>query len=354
MEVKAMRKLVTLRRIARIDPIPNADAIEKATIDGWEVVVKKGMFAEGDHCVYFEIDSLLPILDPRFSFLVKGGQKVHQDGLDYIKLKTIRLRGQLSQGLALPVAEFTEITSHPIEPGTNYSETLYSVNFSEHLGVVIHEPPIPAQLKGQAKGYFPSWIRRTDQERIQNMPEVLLDTVAQYEVTIKLDGTSMTVFRNGDEIGVCSRNLQLIETPDNTMWQIAHESGLIDLLKSNTRNLAIQGELIGPKIQGNPEDLKAPEFHIFDIWDIDQQAYLSFEARHDWLSSHLSASAKHVPLVHIINLSQFKGQIANILAYAEGPSLNLSKQREGIVFKRLDGGASFKVISNAYLLKDKT
>ena len=149
-----MRKLVTIQEIEDIQPIEGADSIEKAKIKEWWVVVKKGEFIVGDYCIYFEIDSFLPI-KPEYEFLLRGSspKKMLVDGQEKegIRLKTIRLKGQISQGLALPIA--TIANNLPKEVGTDISEI---------LGVIKYEPPIPANLAGVVKGNFPSFIPKTD------------------------------------------------------------------------------------------------------------------------------------------------------------------------------------------------
>ena len=169
----ATRKLVTIQKISDLKPIENADAIECAGVLGWHVVVKKGEFKIGDPCVYFEIDSLLPVVS-EFAFLSKSGvKKSYADGKEYegYRLKTIRLRGQISQGLCLPISILdgkkypTDSRKNPVyQTGTDVTSL---------LGVVKYEPVIPANLSGQAKGLFPGFIPKTDETRIQFCPKVL-------------------------------------------------------------------------------------------------------------------------------------------------------------------------------------
>ena len=229
------RQLVTIRTVSELRPIPDADAIETAVVDGWTCVVKKGEFGAGDRGVYFEIDSLLPLADERFSFLKKGaiGQEFH-------KLRTVKLRKQLSQGLLLPTSAFPELTTE-------------CADMAGTLGIIKWEPTLPVCLAGKVKGVFPSFVRKTDEERIQNMPSVLTDeTQSHFEVSIKLDGSSMTVFHRDGEIGVCSRNLQLIESEENTLWQVVKRLHMDKVLLKIGRNVAVQGELIGAGDSGKP------------------------------------------------------------------------------------------------------
>jgi RNA ligase (TIGR02306 family) len=338
------RSLVTIRTISCVRPIPGADAIECATVDGWDVVVKKGEFQIGDRGVYFEIDSFLPTADERFSFLAKSGIR-EMDGCKGMRLKTIKLRGQISQGLLLPLSLFPEIFA------SGECGDLASV-----VGVQKWEPPIQPQLAGQMKGGFPFFIQKTDQERIQNMPEILTEQAdEEFEVTVKLNGTSMTVYYQDGSVGVCGRNIEFREGADNTYWRVACRDNLPVALCGLNQNLAIQGELIGPGIQGNPEKLRDHEFYIFDVFDIVRGQYLSRVDRMcvvDRLKIE-GADLKTVPLVGFYRLNEFHVDVHKVLDLATGPSLNPNVQREGVVFKRVDGRCSFKAISNTYLLKSE-
>jgi len=329
-----MRKLATVRTVSEIRPIEGADMIELAIIDGWQCVAKKGELKQGAKALYCEIDSLLPANDPRFAFLAARGTSKNADGAEGYRLRSIKLRGQLSQGLALPVEMFPEIEDDDIDTA---------------LGIVKYEPPMPAQLMGLARGNFPSFIRKTDQERIQNLPHLLGDT-GTWEVTQKLDGSSMTVYFNNGEFGVCSRNIDLKETDGNSFWNAARRLGLREKMATFGKNIALQGELIGEGIQKNPEQIAGQDFYLFDVWDIDRQCHVSMGER------KIAAAAlglKSVPLIDIITLEIFDS-MASILKCAEGFSwLNGKTQREGVVFKRIDGSDSFKVISNKYLLKNE-
>jgi RNA ligase (TIGR02306 family) len=347
-----MRKLVTIRNISGIRPIPDADAIECATVEGWSVVIKKGEFQPGDLCVHFEIDSFLPFADERFAFLAKN--KIIWEGREGVRLRTVKLRGQVSQGLILPLFAFPEIDKVRTEQKLS-SADVREIDFSSHINVEKWEAPIPADLAGEVEGAFPSVVQKTDQERIQNIPEILANAGVDdlYEVTIKLDGSSMTVFHNAGKVGVCGRNWQYCETGSNTLWRVARRDRLIEALALFGQNIALQGEIIGEGIQGNPEKIRGQEFYLFDIFDIDKQVYLGRKARQSVIASltQTGAAIKEVPYIDDVSLRRFQGEMGEILAFAEGPSLNPKTSREGVVFKRLDGGQSFKVISNQYLLK---
>ncbi len=137
------RKLASVVKIVDIQPIPGADAIVVVTVKGWKVVVKVNEYKVGDLAVYYEIDSFLPIR-PQFEFLRKSSYK-RMGSSEGFRLKTIRLRGQISQGLLTPIPEGI---SNPKEGD----------DLTEALDIVKYEPPIPAQLAGKIKGTFPSFI----------------------------------------------------------------------------------------------------------------------------------------------------------------------------------------------------
>lgn len=339
-----MRRLVTLRTVRDILPIAGADNIELAIVDGWQCVVKKGEFRAGDPGLYFEIDALLPDSDARFAFLAKHGVKRNPDGRTGYRLRTVRLRGVLSQGLLLPMRDFPEIV-----PDDEYAEAL-----DDQLGVVKWEPHVSAALGGNPRGNFPAFVPKTDQERIQNATFILGDENL-YEVTLKLDGSSMTVYHRDGEMGVCSRNINLQEDEGNTFWAVARMLNLPERIAA-LGNFAVQGELMGPGIQGNRENLPAHDLYVFDVFDIDAQRYLLPPERIQFMA-HLNAMDGPVvnscPLVMMASPAEIsRGDINRMLDHATGPSL-FNNTREGVVWKHMSvPGASFKVISNEFLLTE--
>ncbi len=337
-----MRKMATIRKIDDIGPIPGADAIEVATVGGWKVVVKKGEYQPGDLAVYCEIDSWIPTeLAP---FLTKGKEPREFEGVKGERLKTVKLRGQLSQGLLLPM--------HVL---TNYGADLFEgYDVSETLRIKKWEMAVPAQLAGQVKGNFPTEIPKTDQERVQNLVSEIDAAIAaglEFEATEKLEGSSMTCYQIRGEFGVCSRNLDLKRDENNSFWAAAIAEDIEAKMKAVDEfwDFSIQGELIGPGIQGNIYKLLKPEFRVFDVYNIQTGEYLKPAAR---LSLIARMGLKHVPV--ITTNTRIEGPVDSILKYAEGSSaLNHGQEREGVVFKQVDGGMTFKAISNKYLLAEK-
>jgi len=339
------RKLATIREITDIRPIEGADMIELASVGGWNVVVAKNVGHKiGDKVVYCEIDSFLPIKE-EFEFLRKSSYKKMGDQEGF-RLKTIRLRGQLSQGLILPIsvvpiAQFA--TGHDLPEG---------LDVTEMLGIVKYEPPIPAELSGKVKGGFPSFLHKTDEERVQNLvkeyDEYKLTSEHQFYMTEKLDGSSATYYMNEGEFGVCSRNLELLETEGNTFWKVARELDLENKLKDKG-NICLQGELIGEGIQGNPYKIKGQTVHFFNGFDIDRQRKININ---EFLILLDEMGLTPVPILDVAML--LPDTVTGMLELAEGKSrLNDKTEREGVVVRSLDNTISFKAISNKFLLSEK-
>lgn len=353
------RKLARIAKITNILPIAGADAIECAVVEnGWKVVVKKGEYQKNDIAIYCEVDSWIPHeLAP---FLSKGKEPSEYNGVKGERLRTVKLRGQISQGLLFPLN--VPINGGPLNGGYGICTLGLKCgdDVTELLGIQKYEPPIPANIGGDIKGHFPSFIPKTDQERCQNLHDEIFKEHfdESYEVTVKLDGTSCTVYYKDGEVGVCGRNWELKETDSNTLWNCAKSQGIVDGLKKIGRNLAIQGEVIGEGIQKNNEKLKGQKFYIFDVYDIDSGRYLTSLERSQiqWKIAELTGSPNvlHVPILEVCTLAKLNlNTIEDILLYAEGPSLNLNANREGIVFKSIDSDFTFKAISNKWLLKNE-
>lgn len=382
-----MTKLATIRVVSMVEPIKDADKIEQVWIDGWCVVCKKGEFKVGDLGLYMEVDTVLPLNVPYFEFLKDRSTRTINNQLCH-RLKSIKLRGTLSQGLLLPLSSFSDI---------NFDvEDKFEKDFGDQLGLFrydpdIHGPGIKA-LPAQAAGSFPTYVPHTDQERLQNNLKIL-ESEESFEVTIKLEGSSLTIYRNvNDEkfpTGICSRNLKLKYPEWNEVYVgLLEQNPTIDIkdvinnqaihmycmLKENKlqshflqvgasylttivnycnkydRNLAFQFECVGPGIQENIEGFSDYRGYLFDIFDIDKQVYLLPEERRK-IAQELNIL--HAPVIDEQMVITGK-KLAEMLSLADGPSIN-AKLREGLVFKSNSynghGITSFKVVSNQYLLK---
>lgn len=336
------RKLASIQRVSELFPIPGADNIEGCRILGWECVVKKGELLPGQLCVYFEVDSVLPE-KPEFEFLKNRAYRI----------KTIKLRGQIAQGLALPLdsIKYTDLSG--------FSE---DDDVTDILGVVKYEIPerdIPAQLRGKVKGYFPTFLKKTDEIRIQAVPKVLERHAGKrFYYTEKLDGSSFTVYVKDGIFGVCSRNLDIArdsEFPElivNAFWKAAIKLDLERKMLSLGKNVALQGELIGPGIQQNKYKLTDFDVYFFNVWDIDNHKFYDYE---DFKSLIESLGEKTVPILGEIYLNF---TVKELVQLSIGKSVLYEVQREGIVFRPIKetvdvkiGRLSFKVINPQFLLK---
>ena len=333
------RAMATIRKIDSIDPIEGADAIEVATVGGWKVVVKKNEFKVGELAVYFEIDSWVP--NELAPFLTKGTEPREYNGVKGERLRTVKLRGQISQGLLLP-----------LEPTCKNIESLLfeDLDVSVPLNVQKWERPIPAQLAGQVRGNFPALVPKTDQERIQNLSKqfdkFMEDT---WSVTEKLDGSSCTFYLDDeDQFHVCSRNLDLKEDENNSFWKTAKKYDIEAIMRrNNMQGMAIQGEMIGEGIQGNQYKVVL-DFYVYDMYNTRTGEYI--------LPSQLKAACERLGLNHVPILAEgitlVGSSIQTILSEAEGKSRLNGSEREGIVFKSESvHDRSFKAISNKWLLK---
>ncbi len=318
-----MRKLASVRIIKSITPIEGADNIELAHVDGWQCIVGKGQFKPGDTCAYFEIDSLLPEI-PVYEFLRSRCYVNNRNGVGF-RIRTMKLRGVISQGLALPF-EGT--------PGNDLTEL---------LDVKLYEVQPEGAGRAPTQGSWPWFLRKTDQERVQNLSEI---PAGGYEVTEKLDGSSITVFRKDDRLGVCSRNWEL--KLDGSVWHEAAKP-ILDMLAYEGRNLAVQGELMGPGIQKNRKGLTSHQIYIFNVWDIDAQVYLrpddAWNLVYGW--SEIDPRIKYAPLFTDFYLGlDFMNEIAAKFSVDKADF-------EGVVFKHHELPFSFKYINPHYLIRNK-
>lgn len=350
------RKMATIRRIDKIEPIEGADKIVKATVGGWQLVtaIDNG-FKEGDLVIYCEIDSWIPTeIAP---FLSKGQEPRVYNGVKGERLKTIKLRGCVSQGLIMPIN-----TTLPIDKKFLFEKVEEGDDVTEIYGIQKWEAPVPAQLTGICRSTFPSRIKKTDQERVQNLSKELkewIDSDLHWEVTEKLEGSSCTIAFFDDEIHVCSRNMDLKDVEGNTFWKVAKHNNLVQSLEAFCRQydveIALQGELIGPAVQGNIYGLKDHEFRLFDVFDIKEFKHVDHAQR---MIIATELGVMHVPVIaHSANLKDTLGLISmeGVLKFAEYTKSALADvEREGVVFKCIeDPSISFKAISNKYLLKQK-
>lgn len=346
------RKLVKVVQVDDVLVHDNADSLEIAIIGGWQCVVRKGEFSKGDYAVYFEIDSMLPLTSPRFESFA-GRNEYVVDGTTYTRIRTMKLRKELSQGLLMNLSVLGELSD------TKTKGEIDLLDLDEILGVIKYEAPVSANLAGNAKGSFPSFIPKTDQERVQNLSRKVQGSQGHlFEVSYKLDGSSFTAYCNEDEegvyTGVCSRNLELKvdETNEgNSFVKAFKDSNLDELLRQWRAEggdlIAFQGELLAPNIQGNFEGVSELTLYVYAVYNISKREYmLPNEA--EWCVKSLGL--KYVPV--FLDRYKLDKDVKGLLELADGDSGLNGKFREGLVFKSLsDPEFSFKAISNRYLLK---
>jgi RNA ligase (TIGR02306 family) len=375
------RKLARCVIVDELYPIEGADRIELAIVGGWQVVVQKGLYTMGCKAVYFEVDSLLPISEPWFGFL-SSSKNVEVGGVQYARIKTIKLRKQLSQGLLIPLEEFgfKSVNIHPDD------------DFTDFLSVIKYEKPEEKSSNsggvnvktGISSLGFPKFIPKTDQTRVQNISVIYNKAVEAeelFEKSYKLDGSSLTMYNKDGYVGVCSRNVgmrlfseeksfwttlsdfwgqvkqrgfrrakweRFIPKDDNHFTQMAEELNIAEKLTEYGGNIAVQGELVGPGIQKNFEGREKNEFYCYNVFDIDSQTYmLPVEA----MRICIVLDIPYVPLAS--SVVRLPPTLQACIDDADGPSGLGGKYREGFVYKSLTRDFSFKVISNKYLLKEE-
>lgn len=356
------RKLASIQRILNIRPIENADAIEVAQVLGWEcVVAKKDNFKIGDYIVYVEIDSIVPE-KPEYEFL--RARK--------FRVRTIRLRGQVSQGLVLPVSvlpkkvklsEGEDVTNilgiRKYDPQAEIEERLAAEQASREKNRIkkfLSRYSWFRRLFGKQRSGFPRFISKTDEDRIQLFPNICekeADTL--FEVTEKLDGQSGTwflvrhkgLFGTKFSFGVCSRKL-LLNRPDNSSyWTMAKKYSIESVLKSIIGKydyVAIQGEICGPRIQDNKYNLPEWDMYAFNLIYPDGKRNNQSASALLW-----SRGIKFVPIVSS-GVKLFP-TISDMLKYSDGQSMIGDNLREGLVFRNYTKGLSFKVVSPQFLLE---
>lgn len=376
----------SLARVVLIDqllPIEGADRIELALIGGWQVVVQKGLYEPAlTKAVYFEVDSLLDTERPYFAETANWSSKLlhNIDGRTHARVKTMKLRKQLSQGYMIPLTE----TGFNGQVGDDMTKVLGVVKYEKAEEASMNNTGGMGVKTGTSALGFPKFIPKTDQTRVQNITNLYLKAVAdgeEFEESFKLDGSSLTAFVHDGVAGVASRNVgfrvedekrsflstlsrfidhvrtrglraakweRVIKKDDNAFTQMATEAGLIEAIRRDGRNLAIQGEMCGPSIQKNFEGLDKNTFFCYDVFLIDEQRYMLPAERIEFCTDQ---GVKHVPVNFTGKLQA--PDVAGVLTRADGPSGLKGKFREGFVYKSTTRDFSFKAISNAYLLKEE-
>lgn len=355
------RKLASIQKILDISPIEGADKIDVCTVLGWKcVIAKKDNFRVGNLICYVEIDSILPA-KPEFEFLKERKYRV----------RTIKLRKQISQGLVLPLS---------VLPDKRWKE---GDDVTDVLGVVKYDPQLAEELKNEdvrlrnpivkffsrykwfrntflkrAKRNWPDWIKKTDEDRIQLFPNICEDeSNTVFEVTEKLDGQSATyflkrqskgLFRDKFEFGVCSRTLRRGKPDNSSYWIVAREFDIEDLLCSiigNREYVILQGEIVGKGIQGNKYSISDYGFYAYNL------IYPYKQLNHREMAQTLAWSK-----IYLVPLVNDKYELSNTIDETVQTSIGNSilkedTPREGIVVRNYQKGISFKIVNPEFLLK---
>jgi RNA ligase (TIGR02306 family) len=332
------RALVTIQRVKAAAAIVNSDFLEKVQVMGWQCVSKRNEFRAGDLGVYFEVDSFLPV-DPRYEFLRSSSYRENEDNGAGFRIRTAKMRGELSQGLLLPLAAFPELE--------DLSE---GEDVTEKLGVKKWYSPEVAGASGTIIGERPFGIPASDEIRIQSALELLDQLQGKpYYITTKMDGTSGIVYYIDGKIGCCSRNKEIKDEESALYWEPVYHYGLKEKLARYGKNIVLTGEICGPGIQKNKLRLPAHEWYVFDVKDWDSGAYVPYETVREICAS------LGVPVVPLEEQGEsFSYTLEALLEKAKGkyPS---GLDKEGIVVRDLHSpkAVSFKVLTNDALLKEK-
>ncbi len=309
-----MKPTATIQRVSNLRKHPNADCLDIFQVLGWQIVSKSGTFSEGDLCIYIEIDSIVNE-HPEFEFLRNKGFRV----------RPIRLRGEASNGLCLPLGSLANF-------GYDMKGPQYvGMDVSDIIGAKHYEKPLPAALSGQALGYLPAYIIKTDEDNLRSHPEALDELRGrEFYITRKDDGSSGTFFVYKGVFGVCSRNLQLAEDDKNLFWKMARKYDIENKIKAffGEQDVAIQGELVGPGVNGNNLGLAEHELHVFSIQFLDVRTYGTFAQ----VRAFCNDTA--IPMVTLVDMGdKFQYSLEALLKMANSLKYPNGTPAEGIVIR---------------------
>jgi len=330
-------KLASIERIKKLSPIEGADNILVADILGYKVVVKKNEFQENDLCVYHYSDTILP-QKPEYEFLRNKN----------FRLKTIRLKGQYSEGLALPINILLDKDS-----------IVEGMDVTEQTGIQKYEKPVPAQLAGKVEGSFPSFLKRTDELNGRTYPDVIKELQGKEScITLKMDGSSGTFYLKDEKFGVCSRNLELKEEEGNGFWKVAREYKIEEALRAFRAKFpgdyAVQGEVYGPGIQKNPMKAEKISLALFNFFSIKHRKYADFDVFMEFCVEN------NLPFVPVVWAGKFNFSLEQLINMANEQEYLKGVSAEGIVCRPckeqqsevLGGRMSFKILSEPFAIEN--
>lgn len=346
-----MRKLASIQRVKAVLPIPDADRLELVQVLGWKCVGGKNEFHEGDLVVYFEIDSFLPVCE-EFEFLRKSSYKNNEFMGEGFRLKTMKFRGEISQGLCLGTDKLPKLNGLELSEGMDVTEI---------LGVKEWEMPERAGSSGTIIGDRPGFIPKTDETRIQSAPELLKEFAGlPYYITTKMDGSSHSIGIRDGKVSFTGHNFTYKDDGKSSFVEYVKNRGIPEKMKqyvddNKIATLVLQGEWCGEGIQKNHLKLKSPEWFVFTARIDDKRTNL--ETLKDICKY---VGCQMVPVEEEGNdlPSRYPDEQA-LLERAEGVGYN-GTVREGIVIRPIEpvhsyilsGPLSMKVINNKYLIKN--
>lgn len=348
--ISMSRKLASIQRIWKIEPIEGADRIELAYVLGWQCVVNKGQFKPMDLAVYFEIDSFLPIRQ-EFEFMRASSYKNTDIMGEGFRLKTQKFRGQVSQGLLLPVGQFSEIPT----------DTELGADVTAILGVRKWEIEERATTGGTVIGELPGSIPHTDETRVQAAPEIIKEFAGlEYYISTKMDGSSHSIGIDEGGFHVTGHNYEYKDDGNSDFYNLVSKHGYKEKLeafkaKDGLAAIIVQGELCAPGIQQNRLKLKKPEWYVFTIMENGKRVGLD---RMLGICKELGFTA--VPIEEVdTDLPAKYPTVEALLERADGNYPN-GGRKEGIVIRpttpvysnKIGAELSMKVVSNKYLLKN--
>ena len=344
-----MRKLASIQRIWQVEPIEGADRIELAHVLGWQCVVNKGQFQPMDVGVYFEIDSFLPIRE-EFEFMRSSCYKKTDIMGEGFRLRTMRFRGQISQGLLLPVSQFPEIPA----------DAAVGDDVSELLGVRKWEIEERATTGGTVIGTLPYDIPHTDETRVQENPELIQAfSNLEYYITTKMDGSSHSIGIDENGFHVTGHNYEYKDDGSSSFYELVKARGYKEKMEAfmqenGISTLTIQGELCAPGIQRNPLRLTKPEWYVFTVHENGKRVGLQ-----RMLQICTALGMEIVPIEEIgMDLPAKYPTVEVLLSCADG-EYPKGGRKEGIVVRPtepvfcplISASLSMKIVSNKYLLK---
>lgn len=362
-----MRKLASIKTISDIQQIEGRDRIELAIIDGWQIIVQKGLYQIGYKAVFIEIDSVFPE-KPEFEFLRPKK----------FRIRTMKMAGVLSQGICFPLSILPQNKEYELEedvtdiigitkwePNEDNRESQDSKELPKKYQHPIFQYLLKFSIfrkillpKKQYKG-FPGFVSKTDENRIQNMPFVLKNKDIKYVVREKIDGQSGTFFlkktknkwpwkKNNYDFGVCSRNLRLYKKDNSSYWTVAKKYNIKSILEELIEDndfVAIQGECISSNVQGNKYKVTEPDLYVFNL--IYPDGKVSCIEAEEQLKKY---NLKWCPLVNKDFI--MPDTVNELLDYSTGKSVLYNTLREGVVFRNYEKNLSFKAVSPEFLIKN--